>query len=317
MSHAYKIAKNDPDVTPGGDLLGLLAERGLYLPSACGGNGSCGSCACRVLSPRIEHKLKEIPYLDPERRAEGYHLACQVRIDGDLEVELPDRVAAAVRLPALAAGIEAAGEGALWLELETDAALAHVPGQYCVLELPAADGAMVRRAYSIAHARADGRGLGFLIALRAGGRFSRLAANLAPGAGLTLVGPLGDFAGFDDGPELWLASGSGAAPFLRLAEERALAAPDRPVVAIIEGSGDAGRYARARLERLGAAAPGFELRAGDAPLPVQLAAWIADRKLPEGWSALVCAAPPKREACANLLARAGLPPARLRSDLFF
>ncbi|MGB4587158.1 MAG: 2Fe-2S iron-sulfur cluster-binding protein, partial [Rectinemataceae bacterium] len=55
--------KKTLNVKGGSALLGTLAAEGIFVPSACGGRGSCGACKCKVLTDVGPHLPTEMPYL--------------------------------------------------------------------------------------------------------------------------------------------------------------------------------------------------------------------------------------------------------------
>lgn len=75
--------------SPGGKLLGTLANQGIFLSSACGGGGSCGQCRCLVLAGGggiLPTERGAINNFDAKR---GMRLACQVAVKRDLEIMVP------------------------------------------------------------------------------------------------------------------------------------------------------------------------------------------------------------------------------------
>ncbi len=82
--------KKEMEVKGGSHLLVTLSSEGLYLPSACGGRGSCGACKCKVTSDVGPHLPTETPYLTPEEMKENIRLACQVKVKADIGIEIPE-----------------------------------------------------------------------------------------------------------------------------------------------------------------------------------------------------------------------------------
>lgn len=70
-------------------LLGALADGSVFLPSTCGGQGTCGACRVRVLSGGGSLLRTEAAHITPREAREGWRLACQVAIRDDLEVAVP------------------------------------------------------------------------------------------------------------------------------------------------------------------------------------------------------------------------------------
>jgi Na+-transporting NADH:ubiquinone oxidoreductase subunit F len=76
----------------GGTLLGALAERKIFIPSACGGKGSCGVCKVTVKQGGGAMLPTELSHISRGLAREGCRLSCQVKIKQDLEIEVPAEV---------------------------------------------------------------------------------------------------------------------------------------------------------------------------------------------------------------------------------
>lgn len=86
----------DPDkslvVPPGGKLLTVLADNKIYIPSACGGGGSCGQCRVKILSGGGDLLPTETAHINKRQAREGYRLSCQVGVKQDMALELPREI---------------------------------------------------------------------------------------------------------------------------------------------------------------------------------------------------------------------------------
>ena len=79
--------------TPAGaTLLASLASNKIFLPSACGGGGSCGMCRCRVLSGGGEILPTETGFFTRKQQQDHYRLACQVKVKNDLQIQVPQTI---------------------------------------------------------------------------------------------------------------------------------------------------------------------------------------------------------------------------------
>ncbi|WP_298064226.1 NADH:ubiquinone reductase (Na(+)-transporting) subunit F, partial [uncultured Rikenella sp.] len=76
----------------GGSLLSTLAEQGIYLPSACGGGGSCGMCKCQVLDGGGEILPTEVNFFSRKQQQNHWRLGCQVKVKNDLKIKVPEAV---------------------------------------------------------------------------------------------------------------------------------------------------------------------------------------------------------------------------------
>ena len=76
----------------GSTLLGTLAANKIFIPSACGGKGSCGVCKVSVTDGGGAMLPTEVSHINRGEEREGVRLACQVKVKGDMEIELPPEV---------------------------------------------------------------------------------------------------------------------------------------------------------------------------------------------------------------------------------
>ena len=79
-------------VPTGGKLLGTLADQQIFIPSACGGGGSCGQCKVRVLSGGGDVLPTELGHLSRRQVKEGYRLGCQVAVKQNLQIVIPPEI---------------------------------------------------------------------------------------------------------------------------------------------------------------------------------------------------------------------------------
>ena len=95
-SGELKININDGErevVTGAGStLLSTLAANKIFLPSACGGGGSCGMCRCQVLEGGGEILPTETGFFTRKQIHDHYRLACQVKVKNDLQIKIPQEV---------------------------------------------------------------------------------------------------------------------------------------------------------------------------------------------------------------------------------
>ena len=90
-----KITINDKKeltVNGGRSLLMTLMEEEIFIPSACGGRGSCGLCKLRVDSGAGQYLPTELPWISPEEKAENVRLSCQVKVKQDMAIRIPEEL---------------------------------------------------------------------------------------------------------------------------------------------------------------------------------------------------------------------------------
>ncbi|MFD1552026.1 NADH:ubiquinone reductase (Na(+)-transporting) subunit F [Putridiphycobacter roseus] len=80
------------EVDGGGTLLSTLGNQGIFLPSACGGGGTCIQCICHVKSGGGEILPTEKPHFSRKEIASGIRLGCQVKVKEDMEIEVEEEV---------------------------------------------------------------------------------------------------------------------------------------------------------------------------------------------------------------------------------
>ncbi|RNL95231.1 NADH:ubiquinone reductase (Na(+)-transporting) subunit F [Sinomicrobium pectinilyticum] len=84
--------EKDVEVSSGGTLLSTLGNNKIFLPSACGGGGTCIQCKCRVLEGGGNILPTEEPHFTRKEIAEGWRLGCQVKVKQDMTIEVPEEV---------------------------------------------------------------------------------------------------------------------------------------------------------------------------------------------------------------------------------
>jgi Na+-transporting NADH:ubiquinone oxidoreductase subunit F len=84
--------ERDMEVGSGSTLLTTLGDNKLFLPSACGGGGTCIQCKCIVKHGGGAILPTEEPHFTKKEIAEGWRLGCQVKVKQDMEIEIPEEI---------------------------------------------------------------------------------------------------------------------------------------------------------------------------------------------------------------------------------
>ena len=84
--------KKSVETEPGQSLLSALLGAHVFVPSACGGGGTCGMCKCKVSKGGGDILATELGFIKKPDRREGTRLACQVKLREDMEIEVPEEV---------------------------------------------------------------------------------------------------------------------------------------------------------------------------------------------------------------------------------
>ena len=79
-------------VKPGASLLSTLSAEKVFLPSACGGGGTCAQCKCQVTEGGGEVLPTEVGQLSLRERKDHWRLGCQVRVKQDMKIEVPEEI---------------------------------------------------------------------------------------------------------------------------------------------------------------------------------------------------------------------------------
>ncbi|TVR60700.1 MAG: oxidoreductase [Spirochaetaceae bacterium] len=211
--------KKKLQVNGGAPLLFSLAETGIYVPSACGGRGSCGACMVKVKTDIGPHLPTEMPYLTKEQIADDVRLSCQVKIKQDLDIEIPESLfnirkftGVVERVTDLTHDIKE-----VYIKLDDGQEANFTAGQYGQLEVPpyAKVRERTQRAYSMSSAPSDKDHLEFLVRLVPGGIVTTYVhEHMKEGEKVNVVAPVGEFHVQDnDSTMICVAGGSGMAPF--------------------------------------------------------------------------------------------------------
>ena len=79
-------------VGTGGTLLGVLSGQNVFLPSACGGGGTCAMCKCQIFEGGGDILPTETGHISRAEAKENWRLACQVKVKQDMKIHVPDEV---------------------------------------------------------------------------------------------------------------------------------------------------------------------------------------------------------------------------------
>lgn len=206
------------NVRGGSPLLGTLAAEGIFVPSACGGRGSCGACKCKVLTDVGPHLSTEMPYLSPDEIARNVRLACQVKVRKNLAIELPEELFSVKKFSSTVESIVDLTYDIkeVLLSLEGQE-IEFQAGQYVQLVVPPYGevAESVQRAYSMSSRPSDKKHVELLIRLVPGGIATTWVHKyLKQGQRVEVVGAFGEFH-IHDTPAamICVAGGSGMAPF--------------------------------------------------------------------------------------------------------
>jgi Na+-transporting NADH:ubiquinone oxidoreductase subunit F len=182
------------EVQGGQTVLAALYASEIFIPSACGGKGSCGHCKITVTAGGGPVLPTETPYLSRKEIRAGVRLACQVKIREDVFVRIPEEM---LNVKMFSSTVESARTlthdiREIRLRLNDPAEISHRPGQYVQVQAPSSDGP-VYRAYSISSAVYEPEIVELVVRLVPGGIGSGYLHRVKEGDPVNFTGPYGEF----------------------------------------------------------------------------------------------------------------------------
>ncbi|MDT8400280.1 MAG: NADH:ubiquinone reductase (Na(+)-transporting) subunit F [Bacteroidales bacterium] len=89
-----KLKVNDREMTvsPGNNVMATLSNNGIFLPSACGGGGTCGQCKCQILEGGGSILPTETGFFTRKEQQNQWRLGCQVKIREDMVLQIPEEI---------------------------------------------------------------------------------------------------------------------------------------------------------------------------------------------------------------------------------
>ena len=223
------------EVTGGESLLASLRNEGIFIPSACGGRGTCAYCKLTVTSGGGPLLPTEEPLLTAEEIAEDVRISCQVKVRSDIRVTIPPELFAICEYRGLIERIRDLTHDIkeLRIKLIEPETIEFVAGQYIQLQAPEYDGnpEPVYRAYSMSSKPSETGYVETIVRLVPGGICTTYVfEHLAEGDEILMNGPYGDFRLSDTDKEMvWIAGGSGMSPFWSMVRHMAEAGIERKV----------------------------------------------------------------------------------------
>ena len=200
----------------GGDtLLSSLYDHKIFIPSACGGKGSCGYCKVTVPKGGGPVLPTEVGFMTRTEIRSGVHLACQLKIKEDLEILIPEELLAVKEFKSRVSSVVTLTYDIkeINLELIEPEEIKHHPGQYVQIQAPG-PGEVVHRAYSISSPTYESNVVQLIVRIVPEGIASTYLHNLKEGDEVSFTGPYGEFRLSDD-PQtdiILVGGGCGMAP---------------------------------------------------------------------------------------------------------
>lgn len=316
----------------GQSLLAALKAQNIFIPSACGGHGICGLCRVKVLAGAGPYTTREEALLSDADRQAGMRLACQVQVERDLRLTIPNDFfhareykAEVVALRDLTADIRE-----ITLQLRSPPAMDFKAGQYIQFRIPpyATVRRVTERAYSIASPPS------------ARDRLELEVRRVLNGVGTTYIfehlhlntpvifnGPYGNFfLQASDRDIILIAGGSGMAPMKAMLLDIKERTIRRKIRYFFGARKRANLFLLDEMHQLEQSLPDFRfIPALSKPLPEDqwngetgLVTEVLERHLQDQYpgEAYLCGSPAMIQACIKVLCKKGVANDRIFYDTF-
>jgi benzoate/toluate 1,2-dioxygenase reductase subunit len=296
---------------------------GINIPLDCS-NGACGTCKCRVEAGAFDPGNYIEDALSADEAAQGLALACQIVPESDMAIAVAASSAAcktkAQQFRTALLSVARLSETAMTFVIEAPADFSFLPGQYVNIHVP---GTTAQRSYSFASAPGAPE-LTFLVRDIASGLMSTWLRNATPDVVLEVSGPAGAFYLRDiNRPALFLAGGTGLAPFLSMLGRLAETGVPHPVHMVYGVTNDADLVAVEALEAYAARLDGFTFTtcvatpASDHPHK----GYVTDHLAPDALNGgnvdiYLCGPPAMVDAVGQWLRQQGVTPANFYYEKF-
>ncbi len=214
--------EKDLKVAGGGTLLSTLMEEGIFIPSACGGRGSCGYCKVKVLEGGGPVLPTETPWLEPEEVKSNVRISCQIKVREDMNIEIPPELFLIREYRSRVEHIRNLTDEIkeLRLRLTDSEPVTFKAGQYIQFQVPEYEQCpeSVYRAYSIASSAHEPNAINLVVTKVPGGLATTYIHEvLKEGDEVTFNGPYGEFYLRESDREIFfVATGSGLAPIMSI-----------------------------------------------------------------------------------------------------
>ena len=208
-------------VKGGSTLLDTLRTESIFIPSACGGKGTCGYCKVIVYQGGGPVLATEKPLLTKEELEINTRLSCQCKVKQNIKIQIPEELFSVKEYSVIVDNMEKLTATIKKLRFDLgEEEISFKPGQYVQLKAPAYEGneEEVYRAYSIASSANDKHIIELLIGYTGGIATTYVHQHLKEGDTAHINGPYGHFYYHEDdgGPIILAGAGTGMAPIVSI-----------------------------------------------------------------------------------------------------
>lgn len=321
------------EVEGGQSLLKALMDEGIFIPSACGGRGSCGLCKVQVLEGAGQYLPTELPWISAEEQQENIRLSCQCKVKSNLKIVIPEELFSVRQYDTVVDSIRDLTYDIKEVRLklsEGQEPLAAKAGQFIQFEVPAYDeyDEDVYRAYSMANPPSDHGFVELQVRLvQHGVCTTYVHEHLKVGDDVSINGPYGDFYLRDSERDIiCIAGGSGMAPIKAILMDMADRGIDRKTTYFFGARSQKDLFLLDEMHALEQKLPNFTF----VPALSQPAAedqWDGEKGLitevvrryvreASNYEAYMCGSPGMIDACIKILLELGLPEEHIYYDKF-
>lgn len=330
-----KININDSKeltVQGGQPLLKALSQEGVFIPSACGGRGSCGLCKVKVVSGGGNYLPTELPWISPEERKEQVRLSCQFKVKNDVSIRIPEELFSVKQFITKVESLRNLTHDIkeVRLKLIDPKKIEMKAGQFIQFQVPEYEltDEAVYRAYSMASVPSDDTHIELEIRLVPNGICTTYVhKHLKEGETVVVNGPYGDFFLRDtDRDIICIAGGSGMAPIKSIVLDMAERKSKRNVQYFFGARSARDLFLLDEMKELQVTMPSFTfVPALSEPLPedkwegeVGLITDVVRRGVQNASEseAYLCGSPGMIDACIKVLRELGVPDERIYYDKF-
>ncbi len=317
----------------GRTLLNTLKNEKVFIPSACGGRGSCGLCKCKVTEGAGDYLPTEISWMSKEEQAQNIRLSCQLKVKNDMRIEIDPELLYVKEFKGVVKDIVNLTHDIkqVTISLREPTEITYKAGQFIQLETPEYDltDEPVYRAYSMSSPPSSRNEVEVEVRLVPDGICTTYVHNhLKTGDTITFNGPYGDFHMSDTGkPIIGIAGGSGMAPLKAIILDMIdKGITDRPFQYFFGAKSKRDLFLLDEMKAIEKDMPNFKFIAAlSEPEPgdhwdgeTGLITQVVDRYIDDasGMEAYLCGSPFMIDACIKVLKDKGMPEASVFYDKF-
>ena len=320
------------EVRGGRSLLSTLMGESIFIPSACGGRGSCGLCKLQITDGAGQLLPTELPWLSEEERNGNVRLSCQIKVKNDLSIEIPEELFKVKQYQSRVSRIRDLTYDIreVTLDILEPQEIELVAGQFVQFQTPEYEltDEPIYRAYSVASSPSSKNQIELEMRLVPNGICTTYVHEyLKEGDEVIFNGPYGEFYLRDTERKIiFIAGGSGMAPIKAILLDLIEKGVDREIQYFFGAVTERDLFLVDEMKALEGKLPRFKfISALSGPAPddnwegeTGLITEVLDRKVSsvENTEAYLCGSPGMIDACIAVLTKKGVPEELIFFDKF-